>query len=173
MPMIAVILGTFALWTVYWFVRMGGINHIQARRRAREEAERAAAARTAARNAPLRAVDDPRDAAIVLMLLMARENGDPTREHIAEIERIARAAFGFDRDLTEHMTQARFIASRAESFAQAAAVLADLFNKHLTREEKRELVDMLGQAADFEGEGAAHGSMIDALARRVGLLSAS
>lgn len=172
MPMIAVILGTFALWTVYWFVRMGGINHIQAKRREREEAERAAAARAAARNAPLRAVDDPRDAAIILMLLIARENGDPTREHIAEIERIARAAFGFDRDLTEHMTQARFIASRAESFAQAAAVFSSLFNKRLTREEKRELVDMVEQAANFEGEGATHGPAIDALARRVGLLAA-
>jgi hypothetical protein len=102
MPMLAVILGTFALWTVYWFVRMGGINHLQAKRRAREEAERADAARSMARNAPLRAVEDPRDAAICLMVLIARENGDPTREHVAEIERIARAAFGVDRDMTEH-----------------------------------------------------------------------
>jgi hypothetical protein len=38
------------------------------------------------------------------------------------------------------MTQARFVASRADSFAQAAVLFADLFNKRLTPDEKRHLV---------------------------------
>jgi hypothetical protein len=29
MPAIALILSTLALWTIYWFVRMGGIDHIR------------------------------------------------------------------------------------------------------------------------------------------------
>ena len=35
--------------------------------------------------------------------------------------------FGFERDLTERMTQARFIARQTDSFEQAAAVFAGLF----------------------------------------------
>ena len=129
MPIIVLVLSTLALWTIYWFVRMGGIDHIQAKRTQRKDADRLANARAAERSAPLRAIDDPRDAAVILMLLMAREGGDPTREQIAAIEKIVRATFGFEHDLHERMTQARFIASRADSFAQAAALFADLFNK--------------------------------------------
>src|ERR1700681_4262467 len=112
MPIIAVILGTLTIWTIYWFVRMGGVDHIQAKRAQRKDAERRMQAREAARNAPLRAIDDPRDAAMILMLLMARENGDPTREQIAAIEKRVRATFGFEADLPARMAQARFIASR-------------------------------------------------------------
>ena len=173
MPVIALILSTLAFWTLYWFVRMGGIDHIQAKRAQRKDAERLARARAVERSAPLRAIDDPRDAAVILMLLMARETGDPTREQIAAIERIVRATFGFEHDLNARMTQARFIASRADSFAQAAALFADLFNKKLTRDEKRELVEMVEEVANFDGSSEAHVEALEALARRVGLAPAN
>jgi uncharacterized tellurite resistance protein B-like protein len=173
MPVIALILSTLAFWTIYWFVRMGGVDHILAKRAQRKDAERLANARAVERIAPLRALDDPRDAAVVLMLLMARETGDPTREHIAAIERIVRTTFGFEQDLNARMTQARFIASRADSFAQAAALFADLFNKKLTRDEKRELVEMVEEVANFDGSSEAHVEALEALARRVGLAPAN
>jgi hypothetical protein len=173
MPVIALILSTLAFWTIYWFVRMGGIDHIQAKRSQRKDAERQANARALERNAPLRAIDDPRDAAVILMLLIARESGDPTREQIAAIERTVRATFGFEQDLRARMTQARFIAGRADSFAQAAGLFADLFNKKLTRDEKRDLVEMVEQVANFDGRCAAHEEALDVLARRVGLVPAS
>jgi hypothetical protein len=173
MPAIALILSTLALWTIYWFVRMGGIDHIRAKRTQRKDADRLANARAVERSAPLRAIDDPRDAAVILMLLMAREGGDPTREQIAAIEKIARATFGFEHDLRERMTQARFIASRADSFAQAAALFADLFNKRLTVDEKRQLVEMVEEVANLEGPREAHAEAVDLLARRVGLAPAS
>jgi hypothetical protein len=173
MPIIALILSTLALWTIYWFVQMGGINHIQAKRAQRKEADRLGHARAAERNAPLRAIDDPRDAAMILMLLIAREGGDPTREQIAFIEKTVQTTFGFEHDLRARMTQARFIASRADSFAQAAALFADLFNKKLTRDEKRELVEMVEEVANFDGSSEAHVEALEALARRVGLAPAS
>jgi hypothetical protein len=172
MPIIALILSTLAIWTIYWFVRMGGIDHIQAKRTQRKDADRLANARAAARNAPLRAIDDPRDAAMILMLLMARETGDPTREQIAAIEGMVRATFGFEHDLDARMAQARFIASRADSFAQAAALFAELFNKKLTVDEKRELVEMVEKVADLEGPRQVHAEAVDVLARRVGLAPA-
>ena len=172
MPIVVVILGTLALWTVYWFVRMGGIDHFRAKQAQRDEADRLAKAQAATRDAPLRAVDDPRDAAMILMVLMAREGGDPTREQIAAIEGIARATFGFEHDLPARMSQARFIASRAVGFTQAAVVFADLFNKRLTVDEKRQLVDMVGEVANFEGPQEAHADALGVLARRVGLAPA-
>jgi|SRR5215471_3876470 len=172
MPIIGLLLSSLALWTCYWFFRMGGLEQIQARRAERKDAERLSRARESERIAPLRAVDDPRDAAIILMLLIAREGGDPTREHIAAIEKIARSTFGFDHDLTARMTQARFIASRADSFAPAAALLSDLFNKKLTHDEKRHLVDMIKEVASFESSGEAHARAIDSLSRRLGLIPA-
>jgi hypothetical protein len=113
MPIIAVVVLTLVFWVAYWFVRMGGIDHFQARAQERKDTARLAKARESERIAPLRAVDDPRDAAIILMLLAVRCAGDPTREQIATIERIAGTTFGFERDLAERMAQARFIASRA------------------------------------------------------------
>jgi len=172
MPIIALILSTLAFWTIYWFIRMGGIDHFRAKHAQRKEAERLAQARALERSAPLRAIDDPRDAALILMLLIARENGDPTREQIAAIEKSVRATFGFEHELAARMTQARFIASRAESFAQAAAQFADLFNKRLTLDEKRELVEMVDQVASFEGRSEAHAEALDVLVRRVGLAPA-
>jgi uncharacterized tellurite resistance protein B-like protein len=173
MPIFLAILSTLTFWTIYWFIRMGGIEHFQAKRAERKEAARLADARAAQRSAPLRAVDDPRDAATILMLLIAREGGDPTREQIAAIEKTIRATFGFERDLADRMTQARFVASRADSFAQAAVLFADLFNKRLTPDEKRHLVQMVNEIAELDGPSEAHTEAVDVLARRVGLAPAS
>ena len=170
MPIIGLILSSLIIWTLYWLFRVGGHEQLQERRAQRKDAERLKRARESRRRAPLEAVDDPRDAAIILMLLIAREGGDPTREHIAAVEKLARSTFGFDRDLASRMTQARFIAGRADSFAQAAALYTDLFNKKLTHEEKLELVDMVKEVARVEKISEAHEQAIEGLSRRLGLI---
>ena len=103
------------------------------------------------------------------MVLMACEGGDPTREHIAEVQKIAGDTFGFAHDLPARLAHARFIASRSDSFAQAAALLADIFNKKLTRDEKQQLVGMIRQVAEFEGGRDTDAAAIDGLSRRLGL----
>ena len=95
MPIILLIAGTLLFWSIYWFIQMGGIEHFQQRKKQREDDAKRAAAREAARLAPVRAIEDPRDAAAILMLLIARTNGDPTREQIALIETKLRTVFGF------------------------------------------------------------------------------
>src|SRR5690348_11429879 len=107
MPIILLVVTTLLFWVIYWFIRMGGIEHFQARAARRKDDARRKAAREMSRIAPLRAIDDPRDAAAILMLLIARHNGDPTREQIGLIESKLRSVFGFERELTERMTQAR------------------------------------------------------------------
>lgn len=150
MPVILLILSTLAFWALYWFVQMGGLEHYQQRKKQREDDAQRAAAKEKARLAPLRAVDDPRDAATILMLLIARANGDPTRERIALIESKLRTVFGFERELTERMTQARYLAKQTDSFEDAAAVFAEMFNKRLTRDERQDLIEMLEDVARNE-----------------------
>ena len=172
MPIIGLILSALVSGLAFWFFRSGGLDQLLARQALRKDMQRIARARKSEHEAPLHAVEDPREAATVLMLLMAREGGDPTREHIAAIEKIVRTHFGFADDLGERMTQARFIAGRARSFAHAITLYADLFNKKLTHDEKRELIDMVEEVANFEGGGEAHAAEVDGLARRIGLTPA-
>ena len=106
MPIIILIVSTVAFWLLYWFFQMGGVDHLMRRSAERKENARKQAAREASRSAPLRAVDDPRDAAAILMLLIARTRGDPTREQIVTIESKLRNVFGLGHELTERMTRA-------------------------------------------------------------------
>jgi len=167
MPIVVLVVSTLAFWVIYWFVRMGGVEHF----REQSARRRRAKARESERTAPLRAIDDPREAAIVLMLLIPR-GSDPTRAQFSAIEDIMRSAFGFDADLIERMTQARFIATCAASFDEAGGLLSDLFNKRLTVGERRELVAMVQRIAAIDGPSAGQTAALEVLERRVGLAPA-
>ena len=172
MPILILLVSTLAFWLLYWFIRMDGLEHVAAIFDRRKREAKRLKSREAERIAPLRAVDDPRDAALILMLLMARIGHDPTREHVAAIEATARSVFEFDRDLTGRMTQARFIASRADSFDHAAGLFADLLRTRLTVDERLHLIDMLGGVARIEGPSEAQSDAIDSVKRRIGLVAA-
>lgn len=151
MPIIVAVLGALLLWVAFWFVRFGGVRMLRARAAQRKEEERKQAACDSAKLAHLRAMTDPRDAAAVLMLLIARHESDPTREQIALIEDKLRSVFGFDAELTERMTQARFVARQTEDFAQAVGIYRSVFQVQLTDDERRQLIDMLEDVARAEG----------------------
>lgn len=168
MPIFVLIASTLVFWVIYWFVRMGGVDHVRERSSRRKDEARRTKARELERTGPLRAIDDPRDAATILMLLIPRGR-DPTARQIAVIEETMHTVFGFDHDVNERLTHARFIASRAQSFTQAARVFADLFNKRLTADERRELVRLVEEVARIDGLSAVQASEIDVLKRGVGL----
>jgi hypothetical protein len=168
MPIVVLVASTLAFWVIYWFIRMGGVNHFHEQSARRKEEARRAQAREKERTAPLRAIDDPRDAATVLMLLIPRGR-DPTARQIATIEETMRAVFGYDHDMNERLTHARFIAGFAQSFEQATGLFADLFNKRLTAEERHELVGLVEKIAQIDGPSAIQTEEIGFLKRRVGL----
>jgi len=172
MPVVVLLASTLAFWVIYWFVRMGGVDHFREASVRRQQEARRAKARESERTAPLLAIDDPRDAAIVLMLLIPRGR-DPTTQQIATIEKTMRAVLGFDQDVNERLTHARFIASCAHGFAQAAGLFADLFNKRLTAQERRDLVDIVEEVARIDGLSPTQTAEIDVLKRRVGLAPAA
>src|SRR5262245_54919193 len=82
MPAIILVVSTLVFWLIYWFVQMGGVDRFVELVARRRDAARRAEARESERSAPLRAIDDPRDAATVLMLLIPR-GGDPTQAQVA------------------------------------------------------------------------------------------
>jgi hypothetical protein len=100
------------------------------------------------------------------MLLIARSSDAPSREQYAAIEDNARRVFGFERDLSERVTHARFVASRAESFEQAAGLFGNLFRARLTNAQRRELVDMIEAVAALDGPSEPQRDAIDTLRRR-------
>jgi len=169
MPIAILLVSTLAVWLIYWFVRLGGIDHVRAVFARRNEEARRIISREGERTAPLRAVDDPRDAATILMLLIARVSKDPTREQIAIIETTIREVFGFERDLIERMTQARFIAARADNFEHAASLFSELLKNRLTVDERHQLIVMLQEVAGHEGPSQAQVDAIEGLERRLGL----
>src|SRR5215471_191090 len=171
MPVVVLLASTLAFWVIYWFIRMGGVDHFVERSARRKQDAQRAQARELERTAPLRAIDDPRDAATVLMLLIPRGR-DPTTKQIATIEETMRAVFNFDHDVNERLTHARFIASCAQSFAQATGLFANLFNKRLTAEERRELVGIVEEIARIDGPSVIQTEEIDVLKRQVGLAPA-
>ena len=172
MPIVLLIASTSVFWVIYWFVRMGGIDHFREQSARRKDEARRAQARESQQTAPLRAIDDPRDAATVLMLLIPRGR-DPTPRQIAAVEETMRVVLGFDHDVNERLTHARFIAGCAQSFAQAAGLFAGLFNKRLTAEERRELVEIVEKIARIDGPSANQAADIDGLKRLVGLAPAA
>jgi uncharacterized tellurite resistance protein B-like protein len=172
MPIILIILASLAFWVLFWFIRFGGINYLRQRSDQRKVEALNALVREAKRNAPLRSVDDPRDAAAILMLLIARLDADPTREQIAAIENKLRTVFGFEQELAERMTHARFIARQAESFDQAARVFADLFKRRLTDDERHELVAMLQEISREDGPSESQTEAIAAFGPQIGLAAA-
>ena len=171
MPVIALILSTLLFWGIYWFVRMGGIDHLREKSQQRKDAARRVQARESERTAPLRAIDDPRDAATVLMLLITR-GGDPTASQVSAIEDTMRRVFSFDHDARDRLTHARFIAGCAQSFAEAAGLFADLFNKQLNVEERRELIGMVEDIARIDGPSPTQTENIDILKRKMRLAPA-
>jgi hypothetical protein len=172
MPVILLVISTLAFWGIYWFVRMGGVDHVREASARRKEQERRAKAREQEQAAPLRAIDDPRDAATILMLLIPRGR-DPTDKQIAVIEDAMHRVFGFEQDLNDRLTHARFIAGRAQSFAEAAGLFADLFNKRLTPDERYQLVGLIEDVARLDGMSTAQTEDIEVLKRKLGLAPAA
>ena len=169
MPIILLILGILVFGVAFWFIRMGGFAHFQRQKAQQQEKAAREAVRERLRTAHLRTVGDPREAAAVLMLLLAREQGDPTREQIWLIEDKLRG-LGVTHDLPERMAQARFIAKQTESFQVAARTFAVLFRNRLTDEERRELVDMLEEVARAGGPSASQSEAITVFKPMIGLV---
>src|SRR5262245_66087660 len=105
MPVIILVVSTLVFWLIYWFVQMGGVDRFVELVARRRDTTRRAEARESERSAPLRAIDDPRDAATVLMLLIPR-GGDPTQAQIEADQDTMRRVVGVNSDSGRRLNDA-------------------------------------------------------------------
>jgi hypothetical protein len=155
MPVVAAVIGAIMTGLFYWLMWGGGLNYIDARIRQssdrKRDAQRRAATIERQRMAPLRSIADARDAAAVLMVLVASQRGVPTPEQNAAIEREMREVLGFGAELTGRIAYAKFAAEQALSAEDAVDALAPLFRSNLTAGERKELFGMLRRVAEVHG----------------------
>jgi hypothetical protein len=166
MPIIATIVGAIATGLMYWLIWGKGLEYIDYRWQEKRDAKRRAEALADKRRAPLRAISDAREAATVLMLMIAKERGVPTPEQIAAIEREMREVLELGRDAGVRLTGARFAAEQAPSFEFAAEELTPLLRGKLEGGEWEQLFGMLERVAAVHGGPTPEQERGIALARR-------
>lgn len=135
----------------YWFVWGNGmeqLDHVLGRKR---NAKRRAIAIDEAQRAPLKAIEEPRDAATVLMVLVATRRGEMTGEQEALILEEMRTTLEYEGDVAGRLAVARHAATCAPSPHVVVTVLRDVLRKHLARAEFNQLSMMLRKIAALHG----------------------
>lgn len=171
MPILVAIVGAVATGFMYWLLWGDGLAYLEHRLGSawagKRRARMLAAAERSRALAPLAAVDDPRDAAGVLLFTVARARGTPTPEQEDAIATELRDVLGFGAEVDRRMAYARFGAGTGLPPVDVVDTLAPLLRKKLARAERADLSAMLARVA------AVHGGPTDAQARVIELLDAA
>ncbi len=105
-------------------------------------------------DAPFKTLDDPREAATVLMLLIARLDGDYTQAQLKSIQWEMQHGLKMGNATEESFQFCRWLSSLAPSTAKAIRLFAPLLNQRLDVDEKEELCQMLIRISNIEGEAS-------------------
>ncbi|MFC3693756.1 TerB family tellurite resistance protein [Chenggangzhangella methanolivorans] len=151
MPIIATILSGLFFWGVYWFIFMDGHKAVGGMLTGRRNAKRRAAALDAEARAPITLIADPRDAATVLMYLVARQKGDYSAAQLSAIGAEMRGVLSLEGDLAERQSYARFACTKTPSVTAAIQDVAPLPSDRLTPEERDDLFAMVDRIANVDG----------------------
>jgi hypothetical protein len=155
MPVIAAVPGAVLTGIFYWLVWGKGLDYIELRWRESRDRKRDEARRIAAlvskRSAPLRSIEDARDAAGLLMCLVARQRGVPTPEQKAAIEQQMTEVLDLGGEVPQRLSLAMFAAEQGSVAEEAVDALAPLLRSRLDRTECNDLLDMLNRVAEIHG----------------------
>ena len=155
MPVIMAIMGAIFLGLFYWLMWGQGLEYIEHRwtsaRKRRSEAETRAKTLESQQMAPLRAIDDARDAAVVLMILMGRIRGVLTPEQQGAIEDEMRRVLDLEGEVTARFLYSQFAAEQVRDFDKALEGLAPLLREKLGTTERTDLIGMLEVVAKVHG----------------------
>jgi hypothetical protein len=155
MPVIMAILGAIFLGLFYWLMWGQGIEYIEHRwtaaRKRRSDTETRAKALESQQMAPLRAIDDARDAAVMLMILMGRIRGILTPEQQSAIEEAMRRVLDLEGEVTARFLYAQYAAEQVKDFDKALEGLSPLLREKLGRSERADLFGMLETVAKVHG----------------------
>lgn len=161
---------------IFWWILFGNgreaINYWLDKKndetRAKQSASNSLQAREQERRAALRAIADPREAAVAVMIAVAESRGHMTDEQQAEIKAQMRTVLGFDNALEHHLTIAQHASRSASSPATVIDETADMFRRNLNRQELDELVSMVEAVCRLHGGPTdLQASLIERLKRSV------
>lgn len=158
MPVVVALVGALMSGVFLWIVWGNGMEVINqwldqraVKTNERRNALTIAAARERAAAEPLRAINDPREAALVMMMRLAQARGEVTPEQRAAIAARAEAVLMMDGALDQKLTLADYAARQANSSVTVVDVLSQLFTDRLDEVERRQLLDMLEAVAAIHG----------------------
>lgn len=176
MPILLAIFGALMSGLVMWMIWGNGmevVNHYldaRAEKKKREKDTRAAIEnRFQSARAPLRAIIDPREAALALLTKLAMLRGEITMEQNLALSGIAEARLQLPGKPEHHTTVAAFAVKAVEGYSAVIDELAPLLLETLTDEEKSDLFAMMEAIAGLHG-GPNEGQerMIERCARVLG-----
>ena len=158
MPFIGALLGAIMTGLMWWVLFGNGKEVIEhwldsrneeARRKA--SGEEAMRGRENERRAALRTLQDPREAAIAVMVAVAEARGDLTAEQTHEIRAQMRTALGYTDRLDDHIVLARHASRTAGKPETVIDETTGLFHDCLTMDERRDLMAMVEAVAGLHG----------------------
>lgn len=180
MPFIGALLGAIMTGLMWWLLFGNGkeaidywLDQRNARKNDATSTTEANTGRENERRAALRTLQDPREAAIAVMVAVAEARGDLTAEQTHEIRAQMRTVLGYADRLDDHIVLARH-ASRTAGKAEAVIdETVGLFLSCLTVAERGDLIGMVEAVAALHGGGTdAQLGLIARLKRRLGLPAA-
>lgn len=158
MPVILALLGALMSGLFMWVVWGNGMEVIHqwldgfsARKKSQQNVLAALEARDRAARAPLKAITDPREAAMVLLSRLALERGEITAEQNIALSRIALERLGMGGKAEHHTTLAAFLAKSAPNAEMVTMELLPLFTERLNDEEKADLAALMDEVAALHG----------------------
>lgn len=175
MPVIGAIIGAILSGLFMWLVWGNGMQIIQqwlesrARNaKALKDANAIADARDRAKRAPLRAIEDPREAALILLVHLARLRGELTREQRECISALASGHLGLTERPQHHIALAEFAARQVGNGDEVVSDILPLFYARLSPEEISDLFGMLDELAALHGGPTdAQSAMIERTKKRL------
>jgi hypothetical protein len=176
MPIILAIIGAFFSGLMMWIIWGNGMAVINQwldtraeRARTEKDAKAIAEARERALSAPLRAITDPREGALVLLSRLAMERGEITAEQNVMLSQIATGRMGLPGKAEHHTTLAAFAARQAPGADRLVADLTPLLHVELSIEEKDDFFRLMDEIAALHGGPTdAQEAMIERVRRRMG-----
>lgn len=151
MHILALIVTASISGLTYWLVWGNGMEHIDFMLGRHRNAKRRAMAIDQAQRAPLKAIEQPRDAATVLLVLVATRRGEMTGEQENLILEEMTSTLDYGDEVRESLAIAKHVAANAPSAEVAVSELRGVLRKNLARAQFNELFLMLRKVAALHG----------------------
>lgn len=116
-------------------------------------AARRAKFRRGATKSPLSQISDPREAAVALMVAIAKTEGDLTSAQTEAVESLATERLGFD-DGAEILAHARWLTHDLVDPGHVVHRVLPLLIRQCDDEQRRDIISMLTEVAKVDGEPA-------------------